>query len=159
MTTRRVPVLRVLGAGALAFAALLPASALGARKTTKAVGRLTGKNAQGLAVTISAAVRGSRTIAYQATMSCSDGTSFTDDRFTDTVKPNSKGSFRVAYSADAGATRTVVKGTISGHRGSGEMRIVEFYSSTPNSSGNLPLQAGGPVRCDSGNVTWTATGK
>jgi hypothetical protein len=138
-----------------ASAATLPASAA-QKRTGHAVGTLKGHTAQGLPVSLSGLHPYGRAFRYQATMSCSDGSSFTDDPFTDDVKVSANGNFHSAYVSDGGATSTHVRGRILGRRASGVLRIVEFYSNVPDANGYLHLQANGPVRCDSGNVNWTA---
>jgi hypothetical protein len=120
---------------------------------------LSGKTSQGIKVSLSPPKSfGGRTITYKATMTCSDGQTFTDDAFSDDVTISKAGHFDLHYTSDAGATLTAVQGAVSstGRSASGSLRIVEFYSETPDANNNLPLMAGGPVRCDSGAVTWKA---
>ena len=140
-----------------ALAVGLPALALAASKNgvNKAY---KGKNAQGLPVSLSKPVKGGRRFTYQATMNCSDGTSFTDNPFVDLVAIKN-GKFRNRYSSDKGATLTNVTGTIKGKRASGTVKITEHYGATPNSAGNFPLDAHGTVICQSGAVKWTANAK
>ncbi|HEX4107092.1 MAG TPA: hypothetical protein VHX88_03105 [Solirubrobacteraceae bacterium] len=142
---------RPLAAGLLALGVAAPA-ALAATHAG-----LRGKNAQGLAITLSAASKaGVRTVAFNARMSCSNAMKLTDDSFSDQVRPSAKGYFRVDSTTNAGATVTALHGTIKGSRASGAMRIVEYFSGIPNSSNHYPLQAHGSIRCDSGTVKWTA---
>ncbi|HEX4106753.1 MAG TPA: hypothetical protein VHX88_01380 [Solirubrobacteraceae bacterium] len=158
MSARRALVL-------LALAPLLPvAAASAATHHPKPPGRFSGTNAQGIAVALSAPNRhGTRNFTYQAKMTCSDGSTYEDYSFTDAVTLNVHGNFRDARSTNAGAIQTVVRGAVSGRRATGEMRIVEFFSDTPVTESNgtqvTPLEASGPVRCDSGNVSWSATAR
>ena len=71
---------------ALALAAALVAA--GAADTAAFIGRaLHGRSSQGLSVTLGRPSRGVRSFAYRARLDCSDGTSFTDGRFADDVRP------------------------------------------------------------------------
>lgn len=151
----RVAVAALIVAG-LAVGA--PALAQSVRASAAAGGKRTykGKTAQGLAVKLAKPTRGGRRFTYQATMACSDGTTFTDLPFVDLVKIRKHGRFSSRFKSDGGATQTDVRGRIAGRRASGTVKINERYSSTPNSAGNFPLDAHGSVTCRSGAVKWTA---
>ena len=129
------------------------ASAASGRSTS---GRaLHGKTGQGLSVTLGRPSRGVRSFSYRARLDCSDGTSFTDGRFADDVRPR-RGAFRVRHSSDGGATKTTVVGSIRGNHASGTVKVVERYGTVLDSSGNAPLDPRGAVICTSGTVRWTA---
>jgi hypothetical protein len=152
---RRAPRLTVAAATVAALAVSAPALAPAA---TGAKGAYKGKTAQGLPVTLSKPVKGGRRFTYQATMTCSDGTTFTDAPFVDLVAIK-KGKFRSRYKSDKGATVTNVRGTIKGKKASGTVHITERYGATPNAAGNFPLDPHGTTFCQSSNVKWTAKAK
>jgi hypothetical protein len=131
-------------------AATKPARAPASAKTT-----YTGKTAQGLAVRLSKPFSFGRSFTYDATMKCSDGSTFTDNPFLDDVRIKS-GRFKSHVSADRGATLTDIKGTIKGKRASGTINVTERYSATVNAQGNFPLDPKGSVVCRSGVVKWSA---
>ena len=143
----------IVAALAIGLPALAPAATGSSRNGVNAAYK--GKNSQGLPVSLSKPVKGGRRFTYQATMNCSDGTTFTDNPFVDLV-PIKNGKFRNRYSSDKGATLTNVQGTIKGKRASGTVKITEHYGATPNAAGNYPLDAHGTVICQSGAVKWTA---
>lgn len=159
----RVP----LAAAALALvalgsstSALAKSTARHAKKVVPGVKRTyTGRTAQGMVVTLGPPRSYGRTFTYEAALACTDGTRFTDARFLDQVRISRSGHFIARYFADARATVTNVQGHIKGRRATGTIKIDEFYSSTPNPSGNYPLSTGGPVLCHSGVVRWTATAR
>ena len=139
-------------------AALILGSSAG---TAAAAGRATagralhGKTTQGLTLTLSRPNRGVRSLGYRARLDCSDGTSFTDGRFADDVRPR-RGAFRVRHSSDGGATKTTVAGSIRGNHASGTLKVVERYGTSLDASGNAALDPRGAVTCTSGTVRWTA---
>ena len=150
--------IRLTLAAAIVAALAVSLPALAPAATSKSIGAYKGKTAQGLPVSLSKPVKGGRRFTYQATMACSDGTTFTDDPFVDLVTIK-RGHFRVRYKSDKGATITNVRGTIKGKRASGTVHITERYDPTPNSAGNFPLDPHGTVFCQSTNVKWTAKAK
>ena len=77
-----------------ASVAALPTAAAPAQ-AARPPGGLKGRTAQGLPVALSAPRSFGRAFRYQATMTCSDGSTFTDDPFTDDVKVSRDGSFRL----------------------------------------------------------------
>lgn len=144
----------------IAVAASCPALALTAdvAATKPAAGAkavYTGKTAQGLAVRLSKPLSFGRSFTYQATMKCSDGSTFTDNPFLDDVRI-SRGRFKSHVASDRGATLTDAKGTIKGGRASGTINVTERYSATVNAQGNFPLDPKGSVVCRSGVVKWSA---
>ena len=116
---------------------------------------LHGKTRQGFHVTLGRPSHGVRSFSYRARLDCSDGTSFTEGRFGDDVRPR-RGSFRVRHTSDRGATRTTVAGRIRGNHAGGTLRISERYGTGLDPSGAAPLDPHGPVVCTSGTVRWTA---
>jgi hypothetical protein len=119
----------------------------------------TGRSSQGFAVRLSRPTAIGRTFRYRATMSCNDGTRFTDATFSDVVGLNRHGRFQVRYVSDHGATITDVRGSIRGRRASGTIAIGEHFSSTPDAQGNYPLDPHGTVWCRSPVVHWRATAR
>lgn len=89
-------------------------------------------------------------------MSCSDGSTFTDDAFTDLVRIR-RSAFSRSVTSNAGAVHTRVTGSLSGRRAHGTIRITERYSEVPDANGDTPLNADGGILCDSGTVRWSAT--
>lgn len=142
-------------AAALVTACAVSAPALGAARTAATGKAFTGKTAQGLPVKLGKPTKAGRPFTYQATMNCSDGTTFLDNPFVDVVTIK-KGKFRSRYTSDRGATQTNVTGTIKGKKASGTVKITERYSATPNAQGIFPLDGHGTVICQSGAVRWTA---
>ena len=138
---------------ALASAALLLAA--GAADAAAAGRALHGRSRQGLSVGLGRPSAGTRSFSYRARLDCSDGTSFTDGRFADTVRPH-HGAFTVRHSSDGGATRTTVAGRIRGNHAGGTLRVVERYAATLDATGAAPLDPHGSVVCTSGTVRWTA---
>ena len=123
-----------------------------------APGRLKGKSKQGLAVSLGTLHRdGTRIIRYQAKMSCSDGTTFTDGVISDQVTIRRSGRFSDSWSDSKGAFSTSISGHIVGNSVSGRLRVKERFSDTPDSSGFTPTDPKGSVKCDSGRVKWSAT--
>ena len=127
----------------------------GAASSSTAGRALHGKTSQGLRVTLGRPSRGVRSFSYRARLDCSDGTSFTEGRFADDVRPR-RGAFRVRHTSDRGATRTTVAGRIRGNHAGGTLRISERYGTGLDPSGAAPLDPHGPVVCTSGTVRWTA---
>jgi hypothetical protein len=127
----------------------------GAASATFAGRALHGKTRQGFSVTLGRPSRGVRSFSYRARLDCSDGTSFTDGRFADDVRPR-RGAFRVRHSSDGGATKTTVAGSIRGNHASGTLKVVELYGTSLDASGNAALDPHGAVTCTSGTVRWTA---
>jgi hypothetical protein len=153
----RAPRRAIQAAGAAVVASALAVSipALAAAATAGVTKAYTGKSKQGLPVKLSKPTSGGRRFTYQATMNCSDGTTFTDDPFVDLVTIKN-GKFSSRYKSDRGATQTNVRGTIKGKQASGTVKITERYGTTPTSAGNFPLDPKGAVVCQSGAVKWTA---
>ena len=126
-----------------------------ARLPRRARGTLRGRSRQGLVVTIGRARSGRRTFTYQARLTCSDGTTFTEGRFSDEVRPR-RGRFRVGHSSHRKAIKTAVSGVISRRRASGKLSIVERYRASLDPAGTSPLDRRGAVVCRSGTVRWSA---
>ena len=145
---------RAIAAGAAVMVGL-SAGAGGASGRSASGRALHGKTRQGLSVTLGRPSRGVRSFSYRARLACSDGTSFTDGRFADDVRPR-RGAFRVRHSSDGGATKTTVAGSIRGNHAGGTLKVVERYGTGLNASGAAPLDPRGPVTCTSGTVRWTA---
>jgi hypothetical protein len=116
---------------------------------------LQGTTSQGLHVTLGRPSGGVRSLSYRARLDCSDGTSFTEGRFADDVRPR-RGAFRVRHASDGGATRTTVAGTIRGNHARGTLQVVERYGTGLDARGAAALDPRGPVICASGTVRWTA---
>ena len=138
---------------------LILALLLGLTATSVAVaaGRFTGKSKQGLTVSLGPLHRdGTRIVRYQAKMSCSDGTTFTDGVISDQVTIRRSGRFSDAWSDSKGAFSTSINGKIVGNTVSGRQRVQERFSDTPDANGFTPTDPKGPVRCDSGRVKWSA---
>jgi hypothetical protein len=147
-------VTRAIAVGA-ALMVGLSTGAGGASGRTTSGRALHGKTRQGFSVTLGRPSRGLRSFSYRARLACSDGTSFTEGRFADDVRPR-RGAFRVRHTSDRGATRTTVAGTIRGNHAGGTLRILERYGTGLDASGAAPLDPRGPVTCTSGTVRWTA---
>ena len=115
----------------------------------------TGKTTQGIAIRLAAQKDSARWFRYRAKMTCSDGSTFLDDYFSDdvTVKNN---RFSESYSSSRGAVSTKVSGTLSGKAASGTVRIIERFSETAV-NGVTPLSPTGAIVCDSKSVKWRAT--
>jgi hypothetical protein len=141
-----------VGAALLVGLSAGPGSASGRAFAGRA---LHGKTRQGLSVTLGRPSRGVRSFSYRARLDCSDGTSFTEGRFADDVRPR-RGAFRVRRSSDGGATKTTVAGSIRGNHAGGTLTVVERYGTGLDASGAAPLDPRGPVTCTSGTVRWTA---
>jgi hypothetical protein len=92
---------------------------------------------------------------YQARMRCSDGSTFTDDPFADTVIVR-RGRFSERVTTSHGAVSTRVAGTVGRRVATGTIRISERYSEVPTANGDTPLDPNGGILCDSGTVRWTA---
>jgi hypothetical protein len=138
------------------IAALLPATAAAAVQPPTSSRKFDGRTAQHIAVSLGPLHSGLRAFHYQAKLKCSDGSTFTDDQFTDYVRA-AAGHFAARVRTSRGAVVTKVTGSIAGLRASGTIRIVERYSEIPNAGGDTPLSANGAIVCDSGTVRWTAT--
>jgi hypothetical protein len=106
-------------------------------------------------VTLGPARSGRRTFTYQAVLTCSDGTTFTEGRFADAVRVR-RGRFRTVHTSHRGAIRTTVSGGVSGRRASGKLSIVERYRASLDPAGTSPLDRRGAVVCRSGTVRWSA---
>jgi hypothetical protein len=114
-----------------------------------------GRTAQGMAVRLGRLRGKGRAFKYQARLSCSDDSTFTDDPFTDVVRL-SGGRFSLRRSTDAGAVHVRLTGVVQGRRAHGTIRITERYSEVPDAHGDTPLNADGGILCDSGIVHWQA---
>ena len=143
---------RAIAVGAALMVGLSAGAASGRATSGRA---LHGRTGQGLSVTLGRPSGGVRSFSYRARLDCSDGTSFTEGRFADDVRPR-RGAFRVRHASDGGATQTTVAGRIRGNRAGGTLRIVERYGTGLDASGAAPLDPRGPVTCTSGTVRWTA---
>ncbi len=142
-----------IAACAAVMAGLLAGSGLA---SARSAGRaLHGTTGQGLHVTLGRPSAGVRSFSYRARLDCSDGTSFTEGRFADDVRPR-RGAFRVRHTSDRGATRTVVAGTIRGNHAGGTLKVTERFGTGLDADGAAPLDPRGPVTCTSGTVRWTA---
>jgi hypothetical protein len=113
-----------------------------------------GKTRQGIAVRLAAQTGSTRWFRYRATLTCNDGSTFTDDYFSDDV-PVKHNRFTVADSSNGGAITTRVTGTLTGTRASGTLRIIERYSEVAV-NGVTPLDADGAIVCDSRSIPWSA---
>jgi hypothetical protein len=147
---------------AAAIAATSPAAAAAAgRSAVPRSGALradevfTGVTAQGMPVRLGRLRRDGRTFKYQARLSCSDDSTFTDDPFTDVVRPRRR-RFSLSRWTDAGAVHVRLTGVVRGRSAHGTIRITERYSEVPNAHGDTPLKADGGILCDSGTVDWKA---
>jgi sugar lactone lactonase YvrE len=136
-------------------AAKRQAARKGAKLPKRRRGTLRGRTAQKLIVTLGPTRKGRRTFTYQGTLDCSDGTSFTEGRFSDDVLVR-RGKFRMVHTSNRGAIRTTVSGTASSRRASGRISIVERYRATLDAKGTSPLDRRGTVVCRSGSVRWSA---
>ena len=143
---------RAIAVGAALMVGLSAGAASGRATSGRA---LHGRTGQGLSVTLGRPSGGVRSFSYRARLDCSDGTSFTEGRFADDVRPR-RGAFRVHHASDGGATQATVAGRIRGSRAGGTLRIVERYGTGLDASGAAPLDPRGPVTCTSGTVRWTA---
>jgi hypothetical protein len=154
MSIHRPHVVRVLLFAGLACALL----ATGALAAVSAVskGAYRGKTKQGIAIRLGRTTSAGRAFRYRARMSCSDGTTFLDDYFTDDVAIRHN-RFRSHVSSDGGAVLTWVTGTFHGLKARGTVRIEERYSEAADPQGNTPLSPAGAIVCDSHVVHWTAT--
>jgi hypothetical protein len=131
----------------------LPATVAGAKP-------FSGKSKQKLRVSLSNQNKNRiRVFRYQATMNCSDGTSFTDGVVSDEVRVRHSGRFSDSFKDDKGAFITKITGRIKGKRASGKLRVRERYGDVPDANGFTPLDPKGSVSCDSGTVRWTAKSK
>ena len=140
----------------LTVLALLAAAstALASTSTVRPGYVYTGKTTQGISVRLAKAVKNARWFRYRAKMTCSDGSTFTDDYFSDDVTVT-RNRFSLTYTSNAGAITTKVTGTLSGTRASGTVRIIERYSEVAV-NGVTPLSADGAIKCDSKTVKWSA---
>jgi sugar lactone lactonase YvrE len=127
----------------------------GAALPRRRAGTLRGRTAQRLLVTLGPARSGRRTFTYQARLDCSDGTTFTEGRFSDVVRIRG-GRFRAVHTSHRGAIRTVVGGRVAGRRAAGRLSIVERYRASLDPAGTSPLDRRGAVTCRSGSVRWSA---
>jgi hypothetical protein len=147
-------VTRAIAVSALLLVGL--SAGVGAASGRSTSGRaLHGRTSQGLSVTLGRPSRSVRSFSYRARLDCTDGTSFSEGRFADDVRPR-RGAFRVRHASDGGATHTTVAGTIGHNAARGTLRIVERYGTGLDASGAAPLDPHGPVTCTSGTVRWTA---
>jgi hypothetical protein len=113
-----------------------------------------GKTAQGIPVRLAKAVKNTRYFRYRAKMTCSDGSTYLDDFFSDDVTVTHN-HFVDAYTSNAGAVTTRVTGTLKGTRATGTVRIIERFSEIAV-NGTTPLAANGAIVCDSKTVKWSA---
>lgn len=114
-----------------------------------------GKTAQAKAVRLGPLRGKVRPFRYQARLSCSDDSTFTDNPFTDLVRLR-RGHFSLSRWTDAHAVHVLLNGVISGRNAHGTIRITERYSEVPDAHGDTPLNANGGILCDSGTITWQA---
>jgi hypothetical protein len=114
-----------------------------------------GHTAQGMTVRLGRERSRTWAFRYQARMRCSDGSTFNDDPFTDTVIVR-RGRFSERVNTSRGAVSTRVTGTLHGRTAKGTVRISERYSEVPAANGDTPLDPNGGILCDSGTVRWTA---
>jgi hypothetical protein len=117
-----------------------------------------GHTAQGIAIRLGPQRAVGRAFRYRARMSCSDGSTFLDEYFTDDVRVRHD-RFASRVSSSRGAVITWVTGRLSPTKARGTIRIVERYSEIPDSQGDTPLAANGAIVCDSHVVRWTATAR
>jgi hypothetical protein len=116
---------------------------------------LHGRSAQGLAVSLRPARRsGARTFSHKVRLDCSDGTSFTEGRFRDDVRPV-RGSFRLSVTSSRGAVRTTVAGSATSTRAAGTIVVTERFRASLNRDGSSPSDPRGTVTCRSGTVRWS----
>lgn len=149
-TTRRTVALVAVASGMSAAGAVASVAAPSSGATYR------GRTAQGVAIRLGPQRASGRAFRYRARMSCSDGSTFLDDYFTDDVRVR-HGHFASRVSSSRGAVITRVTGRVRGTRAGGTIRIVERYSEIPDAHGNTPLAADGAIVCDSHVVRWTAT--
>jgi sugar lactone lactonase YvrE len=126
-----------------------------AKLPRRRAGTLRGRSAQRLVVTLGPARSGRRTFSYQASLDCSDGTTFTEGRFADVVRVR-RGRFALGHTSHRGAIRTRVTGSVSRGRARGTLSIVERYRASLDPAGTSPLDRRGAVVCRSGAVPWSA---
>jgi hypothetical protein len=143
----------VARSGASPSAALRPGAPRPGAPGADAV--FTGRTGQGKAVRLGRLRGKSRVFKYQARLSCSDDSTFTDDPFTDVVRLHGR-RFSLRRSTDAGAVHVRLTGVLQGRRAHGTIRITERYSEVPDAHGDTPLNADGGILCDSGIVHWKA---
>lgn len=122
------------------------------------IGAYRGRSAQGIAVQLGPRRSSGRTFRYRARMTCTDGSTFLDDYFSDQVRIR-RGRFSSRVSSTGGAILTIVTGTLHGLQARGTIHIIERYSEIADPMGNTPLAADGAIVCDSQLVHWTATGQ
>jgi hypothetical protein len=116
---------------------------------------LHGRSSQGLAISLGPVRRsGLRTFSYKVRLGCSDGTTFTEMRFRDDVRPR-RGRFRVSLTTSRGAVQTTVKGTVTSTRATGIIRVTERFRASLNADGSSPLNRRGTVLCRSGGIRYT----
>jgi hypothetical protein len=140
----------------VAVAALVSAGpAVGAAPARPSRRTYQGTSHQRLAVRLITTRSGAGSFRYQARLQCSDGSTFTDDAFTDDVTLRHD-RFGATVSTSAGAVSTRVTGIVIGSRARGSIRIVERFSEIPDGAGDTPLDANGGIVCDSHTVRWTA---
>jgi hypothetical protein len=115
----------------------------------------TGLTAQRMPVRLGRPRGTGRIFKYQARLSCSDDSTFTDYPFTDVVRLRAA-RFSLSRWTDARAVHVRLTGIVRGDSARGTIRITERYSEVPDAHGDTPLNADGRILCDSGAVRWTA---
>lgn len=146
--------------GALVVAAVVAGSlaqSAAASHLAGYTGAYRGRSAQGIAIGLGPSRSSVRVFRYRARMTCTDGSTFLDDYFTDQVRIV-RARFSSRVSSSHGAVLTTVTGTVHGLRAHGTIHIVERYSELADPAGNTPLAADGAIVCDSRLVRWTASG-
>ena len=160
-----LPFHKIITTSLLAAVLATAVTAAGAARASAArssPGRYVGHTAQGIRVVLrvtgpgQSRNPGSATFRYRARLECSDGSTFLDRYFTDTVVVHHE-RFADRYSADRGAVLTWVAGRLQRRRARGTIRIVERYGEVPDAHGNTPLDPAGAIVCDSGTIRWRGT--
>ena len=148
--------LRWLAVAGVLSAASPAALATAAHPTSPLPGSVfRGKTAQQMAVRLGPLQGQVRTFRYQARLRCSDGSTFTDDPFTDLVRLR-RGHFSLSRWTDARAVHVALRGVVRGRTARGTIRITERYSEVPDAHGDTPLNADGGILCDSRTGAWRA---
>jgi hypothetical protein len=145
-----------LGLAAAIAASAPTATAAASRSAAPRAGAVfTGVTAQGMAVRLGRLRGTGRAFKYDARLSCSDDSTFTDYPFTDVVRLRA-GRFSLRQWTDARAVHVRLTGVVRGTRAQGTIRITERYSEVPDGHGDTPLNADGGILCDSGILRWKA---
>ncbi|MDQ6804313.1 MAG: hypothetical protein M3065_04975 [Actinomycetota bacterium] len=124
---------------------------------TRAATAYRGKTLQDIPLTLTAPAGTQRTFRYRAKLTCSDGTSWLEDYFTDRVTVRA-GRFSSHHSSDRGAIVTTVTGQLAGKRASGTINILERFSPLLTAGGVTPVSRTGTIRCRSATLRWNAAG-